>query len=422
MEIRERAPGRNWAGNYEYRAERLHRPSTLEELQEVVARSPRVRVLGSRHSFNDIADSRELVTLEGLPSEVVSDRAAGVVSFNAGMRYGELVRVLNAEGLALHNLASLPHISVAGAVATATHGSGDANGNLATAVAGLEIVRSDGEVVRAERGDPDFDGLVVGLGAPGAVARITLDVEPAYEVRQRVFEGLDWEALLGHFDEITSHGYGVSVFTRWDERVDQVWIKNRVTHEPEQIEDDLFGASAATVDRHPILGIDATHCTPQLGRPGLWSDRLPHFRMGFMPSSGHELQSEYLFPRRHAAEAIEAVRSLADGLRPALQMSEIRTVAADRLWMSMCYGQDSVGIHFTWNPEREAVGAVLPRLEAALSPFGARPHWGKLFVAGAAEVSPLYERLPDFVRMVERFDPRGAFRNRWLQTHVLGSP
>ena len=418
--IRERSPGKNWAGNYEYRAERMHRPATIEELQEVIARAPRVRVLGSRHSFNDIADSLELVTLEDMPAEVAVDPTAGRITCNAAMKYGELSERLNAEGLALHNLASLPHISVAGAVATATHGSGDANGNLATAVAGLEFVTSDGETVEATRDDPDFDGLVVGLGALGAVTRITLDVEPAYEVRQRVFEGLSWEAFLGHFDEITRSGYSVSVFTRWGEAAGEVWVKDRVSGEPERVRDDLFGAVAATVDRHPILELDAAPCTPQLGRPGLWSDRLPHFRMGFTPSSGDELQSEYLLPRRHATEAIETVRTLADGIRPALQVSEIRTVAADRLWMSMSYGQDAVGIHFTWKPEPEAVEAALVQIETALAPFGARPHWGKVFKASAAKVSPLYERTTDFARLVERFDPREAFRNAWLEARVLG--
>jgi xylitol oxidase len=417
---RDRSPGRNWAGNYAYRAESLHRPATLEQLQETIAKAPAVRVLGSRHSFNDIADSSELVTLVDMPGDVVFDHAAGTVSFNAALKYGELVGALNAEGVALHNLASLPHISVAGAVATATHGSGDANGNLATAVAGLELVTSDGEVVEVSRGEPDFDGVVVGLGALGAVTRITLDVEPAYEVRQRVFEGLGWEALFAHFDGVTSCGYSVSVFTRWGEDVDQVWVKSRVTDEPERVREDLFGAVAAEVDRHPILGLDAASCTPQLGRPGLWSDRLPHFRMGFTPSSGEELQSEYLIPRRHAVEAVEAVRGLAHRIRPVLQVSEIRTVAADRLWMSPSYGQDTVCIHFTWKPEREAVGEVLVQLEAALAPFEARPHWGKLFDADAAEISPLYERLPDFVGLVERLDPRGAFRNSWLRTRVLG--
>ena len=414
-----RSPGKNWAGNYTYRAQKLHRPSTIEQMQEIIANAPGVRVLGSRHSFNDIADSSELITLEAMPMDVVVDHVANTVSFNAALKYGELAETLNAEGVALHNLASLPHISVAGAVATATHGSGDTNGNLATAVAGLELVTSGGEIIEASRGEPDFEGLVVGLGALGALTRITLDVEPAYEVRQRVFEVLSWEALFEHFDEITSSGYSVSVFTRWGETIDQVWVKSRVTDEPEQVEDDLFGAIAAEVDRHPIIELNATNCTPQLGRPGLWSDRLPHFRMGFTPSSGEELQSEYLFPRRYAVEAIEALRALADRIQPILQVSEIREVASDGLWMSMNYGEDTVGIHFTWKPERDAVEDVLVQLEAALVPFEARPHWGKLFNADAAAIAPLYERMPDFISLVERLDPRGAFSNSWLRAHVL---
>jgi xylitol oxidase len=416
------APGRNWAGNHEYRAARLHRPATIEQAQEVVANAPSVRVLGSRHSFNDIADSSELVSFEAMPADVVVDHAAGTVSFNAALKYSELAETLGAEGLALHNLASLPHISVGGAVATATHGSGDASGNLATAVAGLELVTSEGEIVEIARGDPDFDGLVVGLGALGAVARITLDVEPHYEVRQRVFEGLGWRALFGHFDEITSRGHSVSLFTRWGESAGEVWVKSRATDEPEEVEGELFGAVAATVDRHPILGLDPAPFTPQLGRPGPWYERLPHFRMSFARSSGEELQSEYMVPRRNALEALEAVRALADGIRPILLVSEIRTVAADRLWMSPSYGEDAVGIHFTWKPEQDAVEEMLVPLEAALAPFGARPHWGKLFAADAAAITPLYERMPDFARLAERLDPRGAFRNPWLENHVLGGP
>jgi alditol oxidase len=418
--MQDRSPGRNWAGNYTYGAQKLHRPSTIEQVQEIIANAPGVRVLGSRHSFNDIADSSELITLEAMPMDAVVDHATDTVSFNAALKYGELVHTLNAEGVALHNLASLPHISIAGAVATATHGSGETNGNLATAVVGLELVTSGGEIISASRGEPDFDGLVVGLGALGAVTRITLAVEPAYEVRQRVFEGLSWEALFEHFDEIISCGYSVSIFTRWGETIDQVWVKSRVTDEPEQVESDLFGAAAAAVDRHPILGLEASSCTPQLGRAGSWAERLPHFSMGFTPSSGEELQSEYLLPRRYAVEAIEAVRSLADRIRPILQVSEIRAVAADRLWMSMNYGEDCVGIHFTWKPEREVVDDMLVQLESALVPFEARPHWGKLFNAKVTAIAPLYERLPDFARLVERLDPRGTFGNSWLQAHVLG--
>ena len=413
------APERNWAGNYTYRAEKLHRPTTIEQVQEIIANAASVHVLGSRHSFNDIADSWELISLENLPADVVVDHEAQTVSLGGGVKYGNLVKTLNDEGVALHTLASLPHISVAGAVATATHGSGVTCGNLGTAVAGLEIVTSSGEIIKASRGDPDFDGLVVGLGALGAVTRISLDVQPAYEVKQRVFEGLSWKALYDHFDEITSCGYSVSIFTRWGETNDQVWVKSR-TDEPDRVEGDLFGAGAATVDRHPIVELDPTPCTPQRGRPGLWSDRLPHFRMSYTPSSGEEIQSEYLFPRRHAMGAIEAVRALADGIRPILQVSEIRRVAADRLWMSMNYEEDSVGIHFTWKREPDAVQQMVAQIEDALTPFEARPHWGKIFHADAAAIALLYKRHSDFVRLVERLDPRGAFRNAWLKARVLG--
>jgi alditol oxidase len=410
----------NWAGNHTYRAAALHRPASVDQVRELVAGASRLRVLGSRHSFTDIADSEVLLSLDGLPAEVAADRAAGTASCSGGLRYGELAEALAAHGVALANLASLPHISVAGAVATATHGSGDANGNLATAVAGLELVTASGETLTASRGDPDFDGLVVGLGALGAVTRLTLDVEPAYQVRQRTFEGLAWASLFEHLDAVTSAGYSVSLFTRWGEQVEQVWVKSRVTGEPEQVRDELFGAVPATVDRHPILGIDPVNCTPQLGVPGPWSDRLPHFRMGFTPSSGDELQSEYLVPRGQAVAALEALRTLAGVVRPVLQVSELRTVAADRLWLSPQYGQDTLAVHFTWLPDRAGVERALVEVEAALAPFGARPHWGKLFLADASAIAPLYPRLPDFAALAARLDPRGVFANAWLHRHVLG--
>ena len=412
---------RNWAGTHRYRALRLHRPRTVEELQAIVSGAPRVRVLGSRHSFTDIADSDELVSLEALAADLAIDRAAGTVSFSGPVRYGDLADALAGEDLALHNLASLPHISVAGAVATATHGSGDGNGNLATAVAALEMVTSDGELVTAARGDADFDGMVVGVGALGAVTRVTLDVQPAYEVRQRVYEGLAWDALFAHFDAITALGYSVSVFTRWGETTDQVWVKSVVADAPEDAPADLYGARPATVDRHPILGIDPENCTPQLGRPGAWSDRLPHFKMGFTPSAGDEIQSEFIVARARAIDAIAAVRALAGRVAPLLQVTEIRTIAADTLWLSPQHGQDTVGIHFTWKPEPDAVARVLVSVEAALAPYGARPHWGKTFLAEADAIAPLYERLPDFRALAGRLDPRGAFRNAWLERHVLGS-
>jgi xylitol oxidase len=410
----------NWAGNYSYRARQVHRPSTLEQVAEIVASAPRLRALGSGHSFTDIADSAELITLEGLPAEVVVDHASGTVSLSAGLRYGDLAVALADEGVALANLASLPHISVAGAIATATHGSGDANGNLATAVAALELVTSDGGVIASSRGDADFNGLVVGLGALGIVTRITLDIEPAYEVRQRVFEGLSWEALLEHFDAIAASGYSVSVLTLWAEPDNRVWVKTRVSEAPELLLAELFGASAATVERHVIAGLSPVNCTPQLGAPGPWSERLPHFRLGFTPSNGDEIQSEYLLPRRNAIAALTALRSLGGRIRPLLQVSEIRTVAADELWMSPQYERDTIAIHFTWQPEQQAVERVLVEVEAALLPLDARPHWGKLFMADATTIAPRYPRLQDFAALLARTDPRGAFTNDWLEQRVLG--
>ncbi|SFE87473.1 FAD-binding protein [Blastococcus tunisiensis] len=417
--------GTNWAGNHVYRAERLHRPTSLEQVQEIVSAAERIRVLGSRHSFTDIADSTELLSLEAVQSAATPlagievDAAHGTVTLGGGVRYGELADVLRDEGVALHNLASLPHISVAGAVATATHGSGVANGNLATAVAALEMVTSDGEIVRASRGDADFEGMVVGLGALGAVTRLTLDVEPAYEVEQRVYEHLAWDSLSANLDAITAGGYSVSLFTLWGEDVDLVWVKSR-TGQGAPPEGDLFGATPAAVDRNPVIGLDPTPCNPQLGRPGLWSDRLPHFRMGFTPSAGDELQSEYLVGSGDAVAALEAVRSLAGRIRPLLLTCEIRTIAADRLWMSTAYDRASVALHFTWKPEPDAVAGVLVALEEALAPFGARPHWGKVFRADAGTIAPLYPRHADFLRLAARLDPRGAFGNAWFERNVVG--
>jgi xylitol oxidase len=399
----------NWAGSYAYRASAIHEPETVEQLQELVAAAPRIRVLGSRHTFSDIADSDELVSLARLPADVSVDGAT--VSCGGAVRYGELAAALDAAGVALHNLASLPHTSIAGTVATATHGSGDGNGNLATAVAALELVTASGEIVRAARGDADFDGLVVSLGALGAVTRVTLDVEPAYAVRQRVFEGIGWDELLAHYDAITAGGYSVSVFTLWGE-TSQVWVKSR-----DDGPHELLGHPPATEDRHPIPGIDPVHCTAQRGIPGPWWDRLPHFRMGFTPSAGEELQSEFHLPRERARAGIEAVRALADRVRPVLQVSEIRTIAADRLWMSPQYERDSVAIHFTWNRDPEHVERVLADVEAALAPLGARPHWGKLFLD-----APAHPRGADFLRLAERLDPSGKFRNHWFERHVAATP
>lgn len=410
----------NWAGNHRYAASRIATPRSVDELRQLIAGARSVRALGSRHSFNDLADTDDLlVSTAGLPGGVRIDAEAHTATVGGGVRYGDLARELEAAGWALHNLASLPHISVAGAIATSTHGSGDRNGTLATAVAGLRILRADGEVVELRRGDDDFDGAVVSLGALGVVLEVTLDIRPTFTVRQRLFGGVPWEAVTSRFDEVTSVAYSVSLFTTWDEdAVSLGWIKE-LADTPTPVGDDFFGAPALTEARHMIATMDVRNTTEQLGVPGPWSERLAHFRFEFTPSNGEEIQSEYLVPRANAVTAINAVRSLAPLIAPLLQISEIRTAAADDLWLSSAYGTDVVGLHFTWFRDQEGVEAVLPALEDALLPLGARPHWGKLSLDPAGVVPTLYPRLDDFRALTERFDPEGRFRNPFL-TRLLG--
>jgi xylitol oxidase len=410
----------NWAGNYTYHAREIQAPESVAEAQQIVAGADRVRPLGSRHSFNAIADSDVLIALDRLPAEIELDRAAQTVTVSAGLRYGTVATTLEREGLALANLASLPHISVAGAIATGTHGSGEGNGSLATAVAAIEFITAGGEIQTVRRGDPEFDGFVVSLGALGVVLRVTLDVEPAYHVGQRVFEHLPLRVLLESFDAVMSAGYSVSLFTVWDGTIDQVWVKRRVGPGQEEIELTVPGAKPAIRNLHPIRGLDPVNCTPQLGESGTWSDRLPHFRMDFTPSSGDELQSEYVVAREDAPSALAAVSELGHRIAPLLQVSEIRTIARDDLWLSPAYDRDSVAIHFTWRPLAQPVQEALIEIEAALLPLNARPHWGKVFLAEATTIGPLYPRMADFRGLVARHDPDGTFRNAWLGRHVLG--
>ncbi len=417
-----RTPLRNWAGNLEYRASRVERPGSVDELRAVLANAGPggVRMLGSRHSFNDLADTTgTLVETGGLPAELVVAQDRRTVTVGGGVRYGELAFGLERLGLALANLASLPHISVAGAIATGTHGSGNGVRSLAASVAGLELVTASGEVVALRRGDADFAGAVVSIGALGAVTRVTLDVEPSYMVAQTVYEGLTWDTALEHFDELTGTGYSVSLFTSWKDadRIDQLWVKSRSTDAavaPAVAPHTLLGAPAATGPRHPLAGMPTEPCTPQLGEPGPWHERLPHFRLAFTPSNGDELQSEYLVPRRHAAGAIGAVRRLAEPAAALVQVCEVRTVAADELWLSPAYGTDVVGLHFTWRPVEPEVRAFLPELEAALAPFEPRPHWGKVFEIPGAKVTARYPRWNDFAELRARLDPDGVFGNAYL--------
>ena len=411
----------NWSRNLTYSAARVHRPTSVEEVQSIVAGAERLRTLGSRHSFNAVADTpHDLLSTERLNRIVGLDRERSQVTVEGGVRYGELGEFLRREGFALPNMASLPHISVAGAVATATHGSGIGNGNLATSVAAIEFVRADGELVRLSReDDPDtFPGAVVSLGGLGPVVRVTLDVEPMFEVAQTVYDRLPF-ARLAEFDAIESLAYSVSLFTHWrDPVIDQVWLKRCVEEGPAPA--SVHEARPADGPRHPIATMSPEYCTLQGGVPGPWDERLPHFQLRFTPSAGEELQAEYILSRRHAWAALQAIDPLRDQIAPLLQITEIRTFAADDLWMSPGYEQDAVCIHFTLLPDWPGVRDLLPKIEAALAPFEPRPHWGKLFTMAPEAIRPGYSRLSDFDRLLRSYDPEGKFRNDFLNS-LLGT-
>jgi xylitol oxidase len=404
----------NWAGNVVFSSREVHRPTSVAQLQELIAASPRVRALGSGHSFSRIADTDgEHVTLAGLPPVVEIDAAASTARVSAGLRYGEFTGRLHEAGFALPNLGSLPHIVAAGACATGTHGSGQANGTLATAVSAVELVGADGELRTVRRGDPEFPGSVIALGALGIVTAFTLDLRPTFGIRQWIYEGL----ALEDAEEALAAGHSVSLFTHWaGAGFEQVWLKQLDT-DPEP-PTTWLGAARAAAQVHMVPGVDPHHCTPQLGEPGPWHERLPHFRLAFTPSSGDELQSEYFVPREALADALRAVDAVRDRVTPVLQVSEIRTIAADELWISPAQGRDTAALHFTWVPDTAAVLPAVAAVESALEPFGTRPHWGKVFGTAPAKVASLWPHLPEFADLTLKHDPDGKFRNAMLATYV----
>ncbi|MFI5014312.1 MAG: FAD-binding protein [Hyphomicrobiales bacterium] len=412
----------NWSRTYAFAAARIQRPASVDEVRRLVAGAEKVRALGARHSFNAIADSPgDLIDLSGLPAAFALDRDRGTVTVGAATRYGPLAAYLEAQGLALHNTASLPQISIAGAVATGTHGSGDRLGSLAAAVVGLELVTCDGDLVEVRRGEEGFDGMVVGLGAFGIVTRVTLAVEPSFKVRQDAFAGLAWAKLIGDFDAVMSSAYSVSLLTLWSQgTVGRLWLKTRlIAGEPREVTAAQFGAAPASSPMPPGLEEAAAGLNP-FGVPGPWSERLPHFRPDREPGPSEQIQSEYMLPRPQATAALRLLLAIGARLDRHLLSSEIRTMAGDGLWLSPSHGHDTAAIHFTWKKEPEAVFAITAEIEDMLLPLGARPHWGKLMHARAERIEPLYPRLPEFRALAARYDPHGKFRNDFLSEHVFG--
>lgn len=412
---------RNWAGNITYHSDDLYEPSTIDELRDLIAKTNKIRAQGTSHSFNGIDNSTfGFVRLLKMNQVVSLDETNMTVTVQAGMRYGELCKFLEGKGYALHNLASLPHISIAGAIATSTHGSGDGNGSLSTAIRGMKIMNASGEIIDVGE---DITATTVHLGVLGVVTEVTLAIQPTFQVRQYVYQYLPMPVLKDHFNEIFSSGYSVSLFFDWgSENINQVWVKKRVTPEdPADAPAELFGAKLASKDLHPIEAISAVNCTPQMGVAGPWHERLPHFKLDFTPSAGEELQAEYFVPRPNGYDAIAAVYALRDKVNPLIQISEVRSIAADDLLMSPFRGQDSIAIHFTWKKDWDGVKSVLPLIENALAPYNVRPHWGKLFTIDPKVLQGRYPQLDEFKTLIKRFDPEGKFRNEFIDTNLFSA-
>ena len=415
----------NWAGNLTYSTGNVHYPKTVEEVQDIVKKCDKLRALGSRHAFNTIADSTEnQVSLKEMNKVVSLDKTANRVTVEAGTRYGDIAPYLDENGYALANLASLPHITVTGACATATHGSGIKNGNLSTSVAAIEFVNAAGDLVTLskEKDGDKFYGAVVNLGAIGVITKITLDLIPTFKMTQVVYLNLSMSELKNNFNNIENMGYSVSLFTDWkNKNINEVWIKSRITGDtPAPVPPELFGAKLATKNVHPIETESAENVTDQMNIPGPWYERMPHFKMGFKPSAGKELQAEYFVPAENAYDAIMAVEQLNEKISPHLFITEIRTIHEDEFWMSPCHKQTSVAIHFTLKQETEEVMKLLPLIEEKLTPFNVKPHWAKLFTLQPSVLQSRYERLGDFKQLIAEYDPKGKFQNEFITKNLFG--
>ena len=401
---------KNWAGNLQYSAESYFEPKSVDELQALVKTLNKQKGLGSCHSFNNIADTPfNQISTKNLNKVLNIDAAKKTLTVEAGSKYGQFAPELHQKGFAC---------------ATATHGSGVKNGNLATAVNTFEFVTPNGDLVNLsrEKDGETFNGAVVNLGALGIMTKMTLDIQPTFQVRQDVYQDLPLQSLKDHFDEIISSGYSVSLFTDWqNNNVSQIWIKRRIDKDTKDLGADFFGAKRATKNLHPITRLSAENCTEQMGVAGAWYERLPHFKMGFTPSSGEELQAEFFVPRKNAVEAILALYKKGNLIFPELMITEIRSIAADNYWLSMAYKQDSVAIHFTLKQHTPEVLKLLPIIEAELAPFGHRPHWGKLFITAPSVLATRYEKMPDFLKLVKQYDPQGKLRNAFLDLNIYPS-
>lgn len=406
----------NWSKNVDFNDRGYLQPESLSELQELVRTNQKIRARGSAHCFNDIADtSSYAINLSKMPQTIEISESTHSVTVAAGIKYGELAPVLHEQGWALDNLASLPHISIAGSVSTGTHGSGVKNRNLANQVLSLDIVTAEGEIRHIDRSNPAFNAIVVGLGLCGIVYQYELKIEPTFEIRQVIYPEIPLDVLQRNFDQIMGTAYSVSYFTDWgSDQIGNLWCKFR---DSEVIPDSVGGMRKAEKKYHPIPSVDPVACTEQLGTSGNWHERLSHFKLEFTPSVGEEIQSEFFIDRKDASAALEVLSKLGSEITPLLWITELRTIAADDLWLSGSYQRDTLGIHFTWK-KLVAIYPVIEKVEAALRPFNYRPHWGKVFTADSTYLKSVYPKMSEFQALVQALDPGKKFENGYTRKNL----
>jgi xylitol oxidase len=403
----------NWSKNVDFNDRAFLQPESLTALQELVRSNAKLRARGTAHCFNEIANtSSYAINLAQMPKTIEVNPVSKSVTVAAGLKYGELAPELHKQGWALNNLASLPHISIAGSISTGTHGSGIKNQNLANQVLSLDLLTAEGELRHIDRANPAFNALVVGLGLGGIVYQYELKIEPTFEIRQVIYPEIPLDVLQRNFDQIMGTAYSVSYFTDWStSQVGNLWCKFR---DSEAIPESVGGSAKADKKFHPIPSVDPVACTDQLGESGDWHQRLSHFKLEFTPSVGEEIQTEFFVDRKDAAAAIDAISKLGEEITPLLWITELRTIAADDFWLSGAYQRDTFAIHFTWKKDL-AIYPVIEKVEAALRPFNYRPHWGKVFTAEAQYLKSVYPKMSEFKALVEALDPNKKFENTFTR-------
>ncbi len=410
---------KNWARNLEFSAGEFLEINSISQLQEVINNSDKVKVLGTGHSFSPIADtSGSLISIKKLDPEIHIDSKMQTVSVSAGTSYAQLARYLEANGWALENLASLGEITVAGAIMTGTHGSGSSNTVLSNAVVEIEMILASGEkLLLNQQNLEEFNGFIVSFGALAVFTRLKLKIVKSFSIKQIVYENITSKSVSEYFDEIFDNAYSVSYFNSWAKNsTGQIWMKFLSDKDTSTLPKNAFGGNLAVANQHPVKVNDPSTCTEQMGAPGKWLYRLPHFKLDSSPASGDEVQTEYLVDRKYVKEYIEELSLIGDEIADKVYATEIRTIKADNLWLSGAYERPTVGFHFTWKKSAD-IETFLPKIEQILGQNGGRPHWGKLFSTNKNQLITRYPKFSNFQQLLKKYDPDGKFRNQFIDRY-----